>query len=200
MQAKYYRSTFSEKAYQDVGYPNPTTAWGAQYDEKCRQYPKVVDKVSTKVTRVQVEPEEEGQKPREYIVWDELEIRMNDLGNKNTVVRTNPGIYPILEPHYRWQWGENGNKEKVHDRHPKEFLAFYQEWNESTKKEINKYILKSQDFKRKLNPTQLSVQKQGDPFVITVENYNDFMEKSFEELYKPPNFEKRGNKTRTTAN
>ncbi len=81
-----------------------------------------------------------------------------------------------------WKWGEEGNKEKVHESHPEEFPGYYMEFNSKTKKEIESYVRERPDQKTKIPATQFGVKRDGDTHIILVD-YKQFFEADFNSLY-----------------
>jgi phage pi2 protein 07 len=202
----YCKSKEGEAAYAKIGKQYPTTVFDQVYDnflKKTAKSPVKENKtIIHRVIRLQTaftapadadiadpEAKEEGTL-KEFLIYDQQDVRKDPLGNELREYRTNLGRYPIPIPQFRLRKDENGYEEKyVHslsDVRTGYSLLF-------TKKNV-------QDLHRKgcldrtsgvaVTPmnsngfTHYMVQKEGERNKTMVRSYDEFVNGDFEELYR----------------
>lgn len=179
----YYYSSEGEKAYKDIGLPYPKTVEDINYemflDNTKRSSPEVNKTRILNMIRIKSAfgSQNEGEATEEYIVFTVKETRYDSLGNEKSFTRTGIGRYPVPIGIYRVRRDEQGYEEKYTAGVSRIYSGYSIKFNKETLKKLHNDCIDSGNER-----TQYYAQVEGEQRTYPVPSFDDFRDRSFEEL------------------
>jgi hypothetical protein len=171
-----YPETYIDKAYQEFLERTP--------DEEGNDYRHKNHTRVTKITRVR----QPGGK--EFLLYDQVEVRYTPLGNPERFALTNLGRYPVLEMKTQIIEESNGLRRRVATPSGQTKTAYSLEYNLTNIDELHKNSIDNpdtylEDESEESNPvTQYLLHDLRKQRKISIANYEDFRDGKFEELFE----------------
>ena len=189
---KYIESKEGVEEYKKVGLSYPRNAWDNAYREFLKRTPSAEEGneyAKQNYTRILSIGRIRLQGGKEYLGWNQIEVRFDTLGNAENFSRTNLGVYPKLRFRSVRIEDERGLKRTITQPTGEADTAYSLPFTVDNLDKLHKDCTDNSDFELQpgdpegLSATRYYVTDLRSHTKISVESYDDLRNGEFEDLY-----------------
>jgi hypothetical protein len=186
----YLKSPEGIAEFKKVGLQYPENAHDKHWNSVLERTPdgegnQYAHKNKTRVTDITRRRLESG---KEYLTWNQTEIRYTPLGDPEYKNRTNLGRYPIIEYKHAMKEEKSGYRHAVTQPTGRTKTGYSLEYNVKNIDKLHENASDGYEFEEAINsdmrPTHYAVNDLRKHMTIAIHSWEDFRDGKFDELYQ----------------